>query len=46
MKMKYEEIQVSLVMLSVQDVLTTSGFEGEMDEFDTPNNSTNNVTFG
>ena len=37
MKVKYEEIQVSLVMLSVQDVLTTSGFEGEMDGFEDPN---------
>jgi len=38
MKMKYEEIQVSLVMFSAQDVLTTSGFDGEDHEFENPNN--------
>ena len=37
MKIKYEEIQVSLVMFSAQDVLTTSGFDGEDHEFGDPN---------
>ena len=37
MKLQYEEIQVKLVMLSEQDVLTTSGFEGEIDDFGNPN---------
>lgn len=31
MKLQYDEIQVKLVMLSEQDVLTMSGFEGEVD---------------
>lgn len=34
MKLQYEEIQVKLVMLSAQDVLTMSGFQGEVDSED------------
>ncbi len=37
MKLQYEEIQVKLVMLSKQDVLTTSGFNGGDHEFENPN---------
>ena len=39
MKIKYEEIQVSLVMLTAQDVVTASGFNGDIDEFDNPNST-------
>ena len=34
---KYVEIQVELIQLQKQDVVTLSGFEGGMDEFDNPN---------
>ena len=45
MKLQYEEIQMKLVMLSEQDVLTTSGFEGEIDGdgFNNPNGTTDPV---
>jgi len=45
MKLQYEEIQMKLVMLSEQDVLTTSGFEGGDHEFENPNTTTNNEDF-
>ena len=38
MKTQYEEIQINLVMLTAQDVITASGFEGEEDSFENPNN--------
>lgn len=41
MKLQYDEIQVKLVMLETQDVLTTSGFEGDMDGFNNPNKTSN-----
>lgn len=41
MKLQYDEIQVKLVMLSEQDVLTMSGFGGDMDGFDNPNETSN-----
>jgi hypothetical protein len=37
MKLQYEEIQVKLVMLSAQDVLTMSGFEGGGHDLGNPN---------
>ena len=39
MKTQYEEIQINLVMLTTQDVITASGFEGAMDKdgFGNPN---------
>ena len=36
MKTQYEEIQINLVMLTAQDVITASGFEGEEDSFPSP----------
>ena len=41
MKLQYDEIQIKLVMLSEQDVLTMSGFGGDMDGFDNPNETSN-----
>ena len=38
MKTQYEEIQINLLMLTAQDVITASGFEGEEDSFGNPNN--------
>ena len=48
MKVQYEEIQLNLVMFTLQDVLTTSPFDGDMDGFDTPvpPQNGNNVSFG
>ena len=37
MKLQYDEIQIKLVMLSEQDVLTMSGFDGDMDDLENPN---------
>ena len=39
MKVQYEEIQLTLVMFSTQDVLTMSGFDGGDHGFQNPNST-------
>ena len=34
---KYNELEIELVLLQAQDVVTMSGFEGEGDGFENPN---------
>ena len=47
MKLQYEEIQINLVILTAQDVITASGFDGDEHEFGNPNqNNGNGTMFG
>ncbi len=34
---KYMEVEIELVVLQAQDVVTMSGFQGGLDEFEDPN---------
>ncbi len=34
---KYIEVEIELVVLQAQDVVTLSGFQGGLDEFEDPN---------
>lgn len=41
---KYYELEIELVVLQAQDIVTLSGFGGEDDDFGNPNNVKNDET--